>query len=362
MDAGPEQPAQPPGEGMLSPEPQTEPTSPEPPEAIPATADDPAAVLPSRESEEPAEKAEGIDWLSLALVLVILVNLALYYYSRSPGEPEAPAQVAAQGAPPAPAGSPPAAGGERPEPPGQASTAPADTGPKSAPPSKSTQTGAAPAPAQPASSQTDLDPFLNTEDGANALLTMHEQGGRLAFTADQKKRIKAYLARQRALASLGSQVASIESLLTPAQAALLKTEREEFSGGQPPRSQDPVAQAIAALKARAEDAKPVESEVDVPERGPTLDPTSLALGLLHLERKGDPERLTSAQAAAVTILLTEIQTITREQTGEKLERILTAPQRIFLQEKVQALGEASSGPPASSSSQARIKLNEALSR
>lgn len=259
---------------------------------------------PTAEPEKPAEK-RGVDWLTVALVLVIAANIGLYVYNTQSRATQRP------GPAPNSAGPPPASPG-RPGPGGS-------PGPGGPPP------GQVP-PLDPAS--TTVADLLTSPQGMATLMDLGAQEPPKGLTADQKKRLVAALGARMKARNLGSSVTAMMALLKPAQLEFLRSKKEELprlvaAGG------NPVEKAVAMLKSKAGGADPAVSAP--PEGGPEFDPQGFAQGLLLLEEQKGDLALQPAQAAAILPILQSTEDGAAS-AAEDAVSILTPAQREWIEE------------------------------
>ena len=284
-------------------------------EAPPAEADAPGGQAPDPEPfpeglpEEPAPATSpgeppaappprgGPDWLTLALVLVVLLNLGLYAYNRMglnlssmrrPSGPPVPPVASGQPASPRPG--PPVPPGPDSQPPG--------------PPGPGAQRPAPPIQLALPSGKEDLASLLQTPHGLALLIQLHEEGGAAALSPDQEKRLVVSLKGNYLVRELGSRIGMLQGLLRPAQLQFLKDARSRISSAGP-TDHAAVKSALKDLEELAGRASPLP----LPEEGasrPEFDAVTLALGLQLLAKEGGDLAIEPPQAAAFRNVLEDV--------------------------------------------------------
>ena len=302
--------------GVRGPVPDPAASSEEPPAVPepPASSEEPPAVPEPPASSEAAPPAPrgGPDWLTVALVLVVLLNLGLYLYNRiGPGL----ASARRPSGPPVP----PAAPGQ-PAPPRPGPPVPAGSpGPRNAP---------QPQVALPSASG-DLATLLQTPHGLALLIRLHEEGGAAALSPDQEKRLVVSLKGNSLVRELGSRIGLLQGLLRPAQLKFLRDARSRISSAGP-TDHSVVKSAVKDLEELAGRSSPLplpEESQSVPE----FDAVSLALGLQLLAKEGGELALEPPQAAAFRDVLQGVLDA-GSTPYEAPAGILTAAQKTWIEE------------------------------
>lgn len=268
------------------------------------------------EPEKPVKK--GIDWLTVALVLVIVANIGLYVYNtRTRTTPRAQPNVAGGPQQPGPPPSPGGPGG--PGRPGGPGSPGAPGGPGGPPPSP----GAMPVPpSPPAQAPEELALIVTSPEGIAALIDLGNEAPPKGLTPDQKKRLVAALGTRLAARDMGNKVAEMQGYLQPAQMEFLRERK-----GQMPPSGEPIQQALELLKKKAAGAEAAAAPAGEPA-GPEFDPVSFAQGLLLMDAQKDLA-LQPAQAAAILPIL-EAASGAGTQAAEDPAMVLTPEQREWL--------------------------------
>ena len=259
--------------------------------------------------EEPAPGTSrtrfSLDWLTVALALVLAANVGLFVYNTASTVRPGPAST------PGPAGT--RGPGGPPSPPADARP-PGPGGPQGAP-------GRVGAPLE------DFTALVTSPQGLAALLELDSQGGPLALESGQRQRLARSLAERDRGRLLGSAVVSIQALLRPAQMEFLRGRRDQLRA----QGETAAQAAVEALMERASGATPAALPQNA-QGAPEFNPTELAAGLLLLSREAGDLAFEPSQAAAIAGVLQGLGALDGP-PAEDPRDLLTEPQRQWITER-----------------------------
>lgn len=276
------------------------------------------------------------DWLTIAIVLIIALNVGLYLQTRhefgsqagdSLGQVEAP-DPGREGGP-----DPWRAPGDKSEP-----------GPErgvSMPP-RGGEPGPAPGGAG-ASQDSDADQVarrLISAEGQAAIKELEKESAPLALTAEQGKELKDLVERKLLEREAGGGVVAITSMLNDAQRAYLQEHKDQLTDARLATEGSAVKTALVRLSKKVGSAQ--AGNVKRPASPPQYNPETISVGLLLLENEGGSLEVSAEQAASMVPVLESMEKATSG-GGKTLDQILNAKQIEWLKQRLGTSADGNGG-------------------